>query len=1195
MKMKKTTFRIRPALGVLAFVTFILIQLLTPVLQARTSAAPTDGSVINLLKYGTRFSTAGSYYVRSQDAPMETCTPAFFQTLEDDTLLVKNIGQTASSLQSLVDNLRPNDPLQGKVDTKIGELGGTGPNGLSIAQAKYILDAQHLNHRVSIIKFASVTNGTQPINADKTQQGTDCSQYEMIRVSDTEWRGYQGVDQTSSQSPVQAFMVFDQTSTNAIATMATNGSFQFYDRIDGGQIVVRHENLPLIQVTGSSQVLGTNDPGTVSSGAAVQFFWLNASQIELLDASSPHFGEIYTKSPSSQTGDQYISAWNQQSDYYLTYVPTGESVADPARVNLTYSRSTSKCDITKSCVDSQTKLVSNNQVPFVHLAIDFSIKNSGGNLQKKMNSLGNSTATYYDYNANGSAGPSAGYHVSFKNAATTAPRIWFIYSQKNDTFLTVFSDGDSNEKPHVGTYAATTTGGTLYKGPGGGCDELRKTGTTNGDGTFGVTWTLKDSSCTNVIGVPLTGPAPLAKLDETLFSALTQNIQQAVSAKTNSTGGAAPELNCVYSIHNPLTWFVCPLVDAAQALIGKLDDAINQQLFIKSDNIFNRSGPTKASADGYYNAWLTFRSFGLGLVAIGGLVSIIAFALGFEIFDAYTVRKVLPRLIIAVIGLSLSWYIMQYLIDFSNSLGLGIRALIYAPFSAIHGGTITLGGGSSVALGIVGGAMALSLGLVGLASLAVTGALAVAVGFGTIIVRNIIVTLLVILAPFAIACAILPNTQKAWKLWSDTFIKALLVFPIITAFIASGRVFALLATAGNDGGIATGLISFVAYFAPYFLISTAFKLAGGVIGTIGGLANNRSRGVFDRLKKGRGNRIQQNMGALKSGTRFSERNALTQGFNRRSAGLATGTKGRFGFGAKGAGALDLNQTAAANERLKDPVVQAAMYDDAVRSALLAGSEKKARAKLSAKGMSAPDIDRAVGTASQVGFNRTSRIAALSAEAQNKSRNFADATAANEEIAEIASDLGIDRERLQNSFSFNARQNGRFDLGALNGDTTTAGRDKQHIAGWAKGSLYQHASAQGTSFENIAKSFEAVGTAPTATDEQREDFAVFFDEANTVKMNATGDVATKTTEFTEGGAPIPSLPRSEQVKNIKKSGPVIGVQKARMDESVINPATGATETRRVDDPDLTHATTVHSIGAKVAVRARKYQEPDPSNR
>ena len=77
---------------------------------------------------------------------------------------------------------------------------------------------------------------------------------------------------------------------------------------------------------------------------------------------------------------------------------------------------------------------------------------------------------------------------------------------------------------------------------------------------------------------------------------------------------------------------------------------------------------------------------------------------------------------------------------------------------------------------------------------------------------------------------------------------------IITATIAVGHVFAAIASdraadQGGTVGLVTSFVAFAAYIIPYFIIPFAFRFAGGLIGTLGGFVNDRSRGGFDRLKK----------------------------------------------------------------------------------------------------------------------------------------------------------------------------------------------------------------------------------------------------------------------------------------------------------------------------------------------------------
>ncbi|MDB5181247.1 MAG: hypothetical protein JWP13_10, partial [Candidatus Saccharibacteria bacterium] len=326
-----------------------------------------------------------------------------------------------------------------------------------------------------------------------------------------------------------------------------------------------------------------------------------------------------------------------------------------------------------------------------------------------------------------------------------------------------------------------------------------------------------------------------------------------------------PEMDCDMT-WNPLTWFLCPLVKLLNSTINGLDNAITGLLTVEQDKIFNTaSDPGR----GYYKAWQTFRGIALGLLVIGALIMIISQALGFDFLDAYTIKKVVPRLLVAIIGIALSWEIMRWFVILTNNLGMGVRSLIYYPFVEAGMGNLgdtALAGGAIIPLLLTGGF--LGLGLMGLLSFGATALLALFIAFMVLILRQLVIVVLILFAPIAIAAYILPNTQGIWKLWYESFTKALMMFPIIMAFLAVGRVYAM--TSGGEGATVDGqIIAFVAYIIPYFLIPLTFRFAGGALSTLGGFVNNRGRGAFDRLKKYRGNQMATNMQAMKENRRFN--------------------------------------------------------------------------------------------------------------------------------------------------------------------------------------------------------------------------------------------------------------------------------------------------------------------------------------
>lgn len=419
-------------------------------------------------------------------------------------------------------------------------------------------------------------------------------------------------------------------------------------------------------------------------------------------------------------------------------------------------------------------------------------------------------------------------------------------------------------------------------------------------------------------------------------------------------------LGCDYQFSSPLTWILCPIIQLFGRFAAAGDYIITQELNVNTKDIFCNDANSPCQA--YYAAWQSFRNIALGLMVIGGLIMLIAQALGAEIMDAYTIRKVLPRILISAVVITLSWPLMQLAVTLSNDLGVGIRALIYQPFANLGGNAIHiqltsshaldfLFGGVGALAGTVAFATWLAFGGLGiLISLVGTAALAVLIALMVLVLRQIAITLLIITAPVALVAFILPNTQKLYHIWWESFSKALLMFPLIAGLIASGRVFSAVANsqATSQGsslnGLFFGFAAFASYFAPYFLIPATFKLAGGALRQIGGFVNDRSRGGFDRLRTRRGERrkkMAENFGHKFQHEGFAE-NKIPARFKRTRAGVnrlartgnrvggmyAAGLSGGYGLGHVGATAKQNAAWLSAVEELKDPKLQGLRDDNA---------------------------------------------------------------------------------------------------------------------------------------------------------------------------------------------------------------------------------------------------------------------------
>jgi len=461
-------------------------------------------------------------------------------------------------------------------------------------------------------------------------------------------------------------------------------------------------------------------------------------------------------------------------------------------------------------------------------------------------------------------------------------------------------------------------------------------------------------------------------------------------APTGSNGNGSSDssgngqLDCDTKFSNPLTWVICPVIDVLAGFIDVVDGLITNMMTIETGSIFCDSGPDAKTCDAYYTAWQSFRNIALGLMVIAGLIVVISQAIGTELVDAYTIRKVLPRLLIAALGITLSWSLMKFAVELTNDLGFGIRHLIYLPFSQL-GSTIDPSFGSntggtaaniffagagvaSVATGAASTAFLLIGGPGALLGFAATAAMAVFIAITVLILREIAIIMLIIVAPLAIVAYILPNTQKAYKFWWESFSKALLMFPLIAAFIATGRVFAAVSL--STGGPFNQLIGFIAYFAPYFMIPLTFKFAGSFVGQLGGFVNSRGGGVFDGLKKYRANRRKSGLERVRKGDVFrgvpnkSYRSKLNRGWQ--AASLANPDEVGYNPAKWRANARGIRERIDMANSFKaaggeSPSYAPLMGDDDVGHALLhgKGNDADTRAYLRATGRSEEGINQAM--------------------------------------------------------------------------------------------------------------------------------------------------------------------------------------------------------------------------------------------
>lgn len=556
------------------------------------------------------------------------------------------------------------------------------------------------------------------------------------------------------------------------------------------------------------------------------------------------------------------------------------------------------------------------------------IDGSGESFRERVNKIGNANAYLYDFDTDCSY---LGHSKETKLGSQDRSKVWFYHSEQNKAIVNVFPQGAGNEAPYIGQYneisrtpsSGPDTSNTITFQGGANCNAEadllgeRSLRTTN--------WSIWDPASCSAQGAARGSVSVLTVTGQAGEDGFTEITGRAAAIEVE-TSEQLQELSCVEN--SALDWFLCPVLNAAIAAAEGLDSVINSLLDIDEGQLFGSSDTAVA----YHDAWGVFRTFALVLIAAAALIMVIGQAAGLEILDAYTIRKVLPRLIIATIGITISWEILEFLVGMSNDLGSGIRSIIYAPFSGENGFNFTVGfAGWLAGVGIVGAGLVLGQVLFPVVlSLMLSGALGALLAVLLLVFREIAVIFLVIVSPIAIACAILPNTKKVWDLWRAGITGMLMAYLIISAIFAVTKVFAVTSA---GGGLLPDIIALISWFAGYFLILGAIQAAfrfAGFIGNIAGVARDRSRGVFERLGKGRqasvGNRMQQ----LKQDStgQYNPAARLVGGMMRRAAPGSGGFVPTRGGQARYRSSVQSMALQAADESLKRDNGRAAFDDEA---------------------------------------------------------------------------------------------------------------------------------------------------------------------------------------------------------------------------------------------------------------------------
>ena len=281
-------------------------------------------------------------------------------------------------------------------------------------------------------------------------------------------------------------------------------------------------------------------------------------------------------------------------------------------------------------------------------------------------------------------------------------------------------------------------------------------------------------------------------------------------------------------------WIVCPTT-------GKIAQATDW-LYDRLEGILTINPVQMKDGEPIYEIWKYARGITNIVFIIFLLIVIYSQITGIGISN-YGIKKVLPKLIVVAILVNLSFIICSLAVDASNILGNGLRGVFATVQESAAANMTTEGmvisqtsmwtaisGGTALAIG--GAVVAFETGAIWMLIPVALGAIvAVASGLITVAMRQAVVVLLIMIAPLAIVCYMLPNTEHLFQKWKKLFIQMLIFFPMFSLLFGASQLagFAIISSAKDGFMVMLGVA--VEIF-PLFFSWKLMKMSGTMLGTI---------------------------------------------------------------------------------------------------------------------------------------------------------------------------------------------------------------------------------------------------------------------------------------------------------------------------------------------------------------------------
>lgn len=307
-------------------------------------------------------------------------------------------------------------------------------------------------------------------------------------------------------------------------------------------------------------------------------------------------------------------------------------------------------------------------------------------------------------------------------------------------------------------------------------------------------------------------------------------------------------------------WIVCPTINFLAGITDASYGFLADNFLNTPASLFQRNN---TAGQKLFEAWQAFLNLANALLVIGFLMVVFSQISGIGISN-YGIKKMLPKIILAAVLINTSFYICALAVDLSNIIGYTSKdfldGLVNSGGSTGGSAWSTGGGFAGIAGTVLAGGVAVaasggvSLALVALMSVLASGAIALIMIFFILTIRQVVIILLVVLAPLAFVSMFLPNTEKWFRKWREVFTGMLLLFPIVgiiygASLLSQDVISSVYVTSGSDT-ILRQIVTAAMMILPLYLVPIVLKKSLNSIGDIGGKLSGIGGKMSGKVSKG---------------------------------------------------------------------------------------------------------------------------------------------------------------------------------------------------------------------------------------------------------------------------------------------------------------------------------------------------------